>query len=88
VGPKEALGQTKVALREINWLGGTVPTEGLDITVKLRSAQAPLAGHFSMQDNAASLTLLEPILGIAPGQAGVIYDGERVLGGGWITQSV
>ncbi|MDD3288850.1 MAG: hypothetical protein PHX43_07615 [Alphaproteobacteria bacterium] len=26
-----------------------------------------------------------PVHGIAPGQAGVIYDGPRLLGGGWIT---
>jgi tRNA-specific 2-thiouridylase len=30
------------------------------------------------------VTLYEPAFGVAPGQAGVIYDGDRVLGGGWI----
>ena len=29
----------------------------------------------------------EPQFGVAPGQALVLYDGERVLGGGWIRQS-
>jgi len=85
VGPKEALAQNKVALREINWLGGDVPKSGIDVTVKLRSAQPPLPAQFHMNDSGSgSLTLFEPTLGVAPGQAGVMYQGERVLGGGWI----
>ena len=84
VGPKEALAQTRVKLREINWLGGEIPSSDLEITVKLRSAQTPLAGLFNMEENEAVLTLPEPAFGVAPGQAGVIYQGNRVLGGGWI----
>ena len=34
----------------------------------------------------ASVTLVAPEHGVAPGQACVFYDGERVLGGGWITR--
>ncbi len=88
VGPREALAQQNVSLREINWLGGEMPDEGLDITVKLRSAQAPVAGRFRMNQGNAVLTLFEPAFGVAPGQAGVIYQGERVLGGGWIQSTL
>lgn len=85
VGPKSALGQTTVSLHDMNWLGGAVPPEGLRVQVKLRSAQTPLSAHFSAGQNAAgTIELDEPCLGVAPGQAGVIYDGSRVLGGGWI----
>ena len=84
VGPREALAKQQVHLREMNWLGGDVPADGLDISVKLRSAQAPLAGRVQMNGANAVITLAEPAFGVAPGQAGVIYDGERVLGGGWI----
>ena len=87
VGPKEALAQKQVTLREINWLGQPVPPEGLEVHVKLRSAQAPLPGHFVYIDGQAKLTLFDPAFGIAPGQAGVMYDGDRVLGGGWITSN-
>jgi tRNA-specific 2-thiouridylase len=85
VGPKESLAQSKIHLREINWLAGEVPADGMAVTAKLRSAQAPVAANFKMQDGQGVLTLAEPIFGIAPGQAGVIYDGARVLGGGWIS---
>jgi tRNA-specific 2-thiouridylase len=84
VGTKENLAQVSVSLREINWLGGEVPQDGMDITVKLRSAQTPLPGCFKRNGDTAILSLVEPAFGVAPGQAGVIYQGDRVLGGGWI----
>jgi tRNA-specific 2-thiouridylase len=86
VGPRDALAQQKVELREINWLGGNVPPEGLAVSVKVRSTQPPLSATFyAAEPGRGSLTLHEPTFGIAPGQAGVIYDGSRVLGGGWIS---
>jgi tRNA-specific 2-thiouridylase len=30
----------------------------------------------------------EPEYGVAPGQAAVLYEGDRVLGGGWIEETV
>lgn len=85
VGPRASLAQTKVLLREINWLAGTVPEAGIDVSVKLRSAQRPLTARFQMLDGGRGvITLAEPVFGVAPGQAGVIYNEDRVLGGGWI----
>jgi tRNA-specific 2-thiouridylase len=85
VGPKESLAQQKVTLRDLNWLGGVVPEDGIAVTVKLRSAQPPVAATFRMDETGRGAVMLaEPAHGVAPGQAGVIYDGERVLGGGWI----
>lgn len=84
VGPKEALAKADIVLHEINWLAGDVPLEGLPVVVKLRSAQTPLPGTFRMFKSGGTVTLSEPAFGIAPGQAGVVYQGERVLGGGWI----
>ncbi|MDR3424448.1 MAG: tRNA 2-thiouridine(34) synthase MnmA [Alphaproteobacteria bacterium] len=85
VGPRESLAQREVFLREVNWLGDVVPEEGIGVSIKLRSAQPPLAAIFRMHDEGRGVvTLAEPAYGVAPGQAGVIYAGERVLGGGWI----
>jgi tRNA-specific 2-thiouridylase len=85
VGPRESLAQQIVHLREMNWLGGVVPTDGLAVNVKLRSAQPPVAATFhAAAEGRGILTLNQPVQGVAPGQAGVIYDGNRVLGGGWI----
>jgi tRNA-specific 2-thiouridylase len=85
VGLREALARQKVFLRDVNWLGGAVPEEGLSVTVKLRSAQQPLAAIVQLlTENRALITLAAPAFAVAPGQAGVVYDGTRVLGGGWI----
>jgi len=87
VGPRSALGQTQIRLKEMNWLGGDVPESGMAVQTKLRSTQAPQAAHFWLQpDGSGILELEEPSLGVAAGQAGVIYDGSRILGGGWITR--
>jgi tRNA-specific 2-thiouridylase len=85
VGPREALAQTEVRLRDMNWLGGEIPEEGLTVTVRLRSSQLPIPARFHLDKNGEGRISLEtPTYGVAPGQAGVIYDGGRVLGGGWI----
>jgi tRNA-specific 2-thiouridylase len=84
VGPRAALGQQRVLLREVNWLGPR-PDGDIRVTVKLRSAQPPQAAMLSLDDSGGGAVLLdEPALGIAPGQACVVYDGTRVLGGGTI----
>ncbi len=99
VGPKSALARRTVRLREINWLApplpdrgpGGGPGEGIDVQVKLRSTAPPAKAHAVANDaGGIDLTLAEPQFGIAPGQAGVLYDAagaDRVLGGGWISSA-
>ncbi len=83
VGPREALAQSDFTIKELNWLGAEGARE--DIRVKMRSAQPPVVARVTPEQNAkASIHLEVPYEGIAPGQACVVYDGERVLGGGWI----
>ena len=86
VGPREALDRNIVHVREVNWLGGTVDADApARIRVKLRSAMEPLDAALTLHANeTAEVTLMEPHAGVAPGQAAVFYDGERLLGGGWI----
>ena len=87
VGPKSALAADSVGLGEVNWLDlGAAQAVDRPVTVKLRSAQPPLAARLTATGAAtARLTLDEPVFnGVAPGQAGVVYDGDRVIAGGWI----
>ena len=89
VGPKAALARTAVALRELNWLDAVpIPAEGRSVTVKLRSAQPAVAARIypGATADTARLDLAMPEYGVAPGQAGVVYDGDRLLGGGWIAR--
>lgn len=85
VGPKEALAHPEFTIKELNWLAGSDRVLK-DIHVKMRSMQTPVSANVEMRDTGnATITLHTPYEGIAPGQACVMYDGDRVLGGGWIT---
>jgi tRNA-specific 2-thiouridylase len=85
VGPKAALARNLVRLREVNWLGEAGARSGTEIAVKLRSMSAPAAGRVVIDAaGSAVVTLDTPQFGIAPGQAAAFYQGDRVLGGGWI----
>jgi tRNA-uridine 2-sulfurtransferase len=86
VGPHSALAQTAVRLAEVNWLGPELaPGEAVAVSAKLRSAQAPVPATLHAGDaDGAELVLGAPAGAVAPGQAAVLYDGDRLLGGGWI----
>jgi tRNA-specific 2-thiouridylase len=85
-GPKEALGETRIALAELNWLAPPpAPGAARRVAARLRSTQPPLpATLHTAGAETAELVLDAPAAAVAPGQAAVLYDGDRVLGGGWI----
>lgn len=87
VGPREALSRKTVFINDINWLGTSVPVAGLSVGVRLRSSQQQVPAMFFMDvvERTGLIVLDKPQYGVAKGQAGVIYDGTHVLGGGWIT---
>jgi tRNA-uridine 2-sulfurtransferase len=89
VGPREALAVKSISLKEVNWLGEKgepVPTAGL--SVKYRSMMEPVQATVCCQANGgAEISFDEPQYGISSGQACVFYQGERVLGGGWIVNN-
>ena len=65
-----------------------MPAEGVVCEVKLRSAQPQHAARVVPLDGGrAEVELAAPAEAIAPGQACVMYDGDRVLGGGWIERA-
>ncbi|HVB15967.1 MAG TPA: tRNA 2-thiouridine(34) synthase MnmA [Stellaceae bacterium] len=88
VGPRRALAETRVRLAELNWLGPALTAgQGVRVAARLRSAQRPVAATLHPGDRAsaeAELAIDMPAGAVAPGQAAVLYDGERLLGGGWI----
>ena len=85
VGPREALAVTDVYVKDLNWLGGAIPEGGLDVAVKVRSTRPPLPAVIKpLGEGRAVVSLLQAEEGVSAGQACVVYDGARVLGGGWI----
>ena len=85
VGPHSALARDVVRIGEVNWLDETpLGAEPRAVQVKLRNTQAPVAAEVVGGDGSAEIYLNQPQHGVSPGQAAVFYEGERVLGGGWI----
>jgi len=77
VGPRTALAVGAATLSGINWIGGD---HHGPITAKVRSLAKPAPAHL-----AGNRVLFDaPEYGVSPGQAAVLYAGDRVLGGGWI----
>ncbi|WP_353205196.1 tRNA 2-thiouridine(34) synthase MnmA [Sphingomonas sp.] len=80
VGPKAALAVGAARLSGVNWLGGAYLGP---VTAKVRSLAKPVAARF----DGGKVRFDAPEYGVAPGQATVLYGGERVLGGGWIEET-
>ena len=91
VGPASAIGETQICLSGVNWLGKRVGLEDeQSVFVKIRSTQIPVPAtlRFDCSQKIVGVTLERPERAVAPGQACVFYDGERLLGGGWIQRAV
>jgi tRNA-specific 2-thiouridylase len=79
VGPREALAIASMRVADWNWLG----EDQRDVSVKVRSLAPPVA---AVRDG-DGIRFAQPEYGVAPGQAAVVYEGTRLLGGGWISET-
>ncbi len=86
VGPAEALLRDRLSVSQVNWLGDRpLPAAGARLRVKIRSTHAPVpATVYADEGSQADVIFEQPQAGVAPGQACVFYDDDRLLGGGWI----
>jgi tRNA-specific 2-thiouridylase len=86
VGPKEKLAKQEIALIGVNWLGDSEQNEAT-VQVKIRSTRQPVPAKLYRQQNSKAIVrFIDFEEGISPGQACVFYQGEQVLGGGWISR--
>lgn len=84
LGTKDELARRELSADRTNWLvePGQQPQP---CTVKIRYNAPPAAGTLTvLSGERLHIAFDEPQYGVAPGQAVVCYDGEQVLGGGWI----
>ena len=85
VGPKAALERTELEAGEVSWIAGDPPAEPRRAAAQIRYQHLAAAGTLTALAGArARFVFDDPQPAIAPGQAAVFYDGDEVIGGGWI----
>ncbi len=81
VGSYESAARREIRVRDLRWL--SAPQASVSATVQIRHRGTPIPVEASIAGTSAVLTLAEGAVA-APGQAAVLYDGDRVLAGGWV----
>jgi len=81
VGPRSALAVSQMRVEQLSWIG----EDQREVAVKVRSLAPAIPARI---ESDGWVIFDRPEYGVAPGQAAVFYDGSRVLGGGWIAETV
>ena len=88
VGGKEELPRQGLMADAVNWIA---PPEAVPIetTCRIRYRHRPVACRVTpLPGGRAEVRFVTPEPGVTPGQAVVFYDGDTVLGGGWISEAI
>ena len=86
VGPKAALERTALEAAEVSWIAGGPPAAPRRALAQIRYQHAAAAGLLTpLAEGRARFDFDAPQPAVAPGQAAVFYDGDEVIGGGWIS---
>ena len=87
VGPRHDALSTTFSVERVNWMCPPA-AQTVRATVQIRYRHQPVAADIQPLDpDRAHVVLHEPQFAVTPGQAAVFYDGDTVVGGGWITRS-
>ncbi|MCU0865813.1 MAG: tRNA 2-thiouridine(34) synthase MnmA [Planctomycetes bacterium] len=83
--PRDGVQQTAMFVAGVRWLVDAPPDgAALPAQVKVRARHEPVAATLVAHGDGLRAEFAAPVAAITPGQAAVFYDGDRVLGGGWI----
>jgi tRNA-specific 2-thiouridylase len=88
VGYKKDVYSRGLVAERLNWISGTVPLGSARAAVKIRARHPEAAATIKVRGEDASVIFDSPQMAVTPGQAAVFYDGDLVLGGGWIKQAI
>ena len=86
VGPRRLLGVRAARVGDVNWLADP-PLPGMRLQVQVRyRSPAHLCRVANCDGDFAELRFEEPVRAVTPGQSSVLFDGDRVIGGGRISR--
>jgi tRNA-specific 2-thiouridylase len=88
VGPRSSLDRSTLSASAVNWISREAPAAWTPATVQIRHRHRPATGRVrAIDEDRAEFEFDEPQPAVTPGQAAVFYDGDTVIGGGWIDAS-
>lgn len=88
VGEAVELESIEFTAKGVNWVAFDAPSEPVRAEVKVRYRHEPAtATIYALPDSRARVIFDEPQRAITPGQATIFYNGDEVVGGGWIAKN-
>jgi tRNA-uridine 2-sulfurtransferase len=88
VGRNQELMRRRCRVREVNWIRPIGEGERVQAAVRIRNKHVPATARVEALPNGEALVeFVEPQRAITPGQAAVFYDGDEIVGGGWLSSS-
>jgi tRNA-specific 2-thiouridylase len=84
VAAREGATRVTFDVRDARFVSGSSPPDTTELLIRIRHRHEGVRGTVRVEGSGASVRLGEPTVGVAPGQAAVFYDGDEVVGGGWI----
>jgi len=84
VGGNDQLLRSRFFVRDINWISIASVTSPVRAEVKIRNKHGAAPGTLHAAGERVEVVFDEPQRAVTPGQGAVFYDGDVVLGGGWI----
>ncbi len=88
IGPQSELYKKDLVAHDLNWVSGKAPEAIITISAKVRYSSPPATASLQVREGKAEISFTTPQRAIAAGQSVVFYDGDAVLGGGIIGETI
>ncbi|HEX5141717.1 MAG TPA: tRNA 2-thiouridine(34) synthase MnmA [Dehalococcoidia bacterium] len=88
IGGEEDLLSASLRTEAPSWILGEPPAARFDARVKVRYKSTPADARVTVRDGGLEIEFAQPLRAVTPGQAAVIYEGDRVIGGATIASAV
>jgi tRNA-specific 2-thiouridylase len=88
LSPRDGVMQATCRVQDARWISGEFPKVGTVMVQPRYGHRGAEATLEKISETEFNVRFFEPQFALTPGQAAVVYDGDELLGGGWITGAV